>query len=148
MVKSIERWLGTDMATKVMLGITLLLVLTTMILAGLTIPDIASNTESGRRTDDLAACRAQYLAPVNEATVLVFDTYGQVQDALGDAVVASIRQDPTALALIAADIEQAVRTRQEAIALLYEASAIYDDATHLSSENPDEFLANCRENQQ
>lgn len=143
MVQSIERWLGSDMATKIMLGITLLLVATTMLLAGLTIPDIVSNTESGRRTDDIAGCRAEYRADVDDATVILFDAYGDVQSGLSEAVIASIRQDPTTLALVAAELAAAEKAKAQSVDALFVANDTYRAAVELSQTDPQAFLDEC-----
>lgn len=145
MADRIAQVMASDKAMRMMGYLTAGLVLLMMVLLGLSVPNISANTEASRRTDDLASCRASYRAAVDDATVLVFDTYGRVQDAVGSATVAAIRQDPTSLALIAAEIESAVLERQAAIRALFEANEVYDAAVELSSADPDRFLDDCQE---
>lgn len=143
MTRRVEEWLESPAATRLLGWLTLILVATVAGLAALTVPDIRSDTSASRRTDDLASCRAQYRTAFDDATVVVFDTYGAVQDAIGSASVAAIRQDPTTLALIAAEIEGSIQDRQAAISDLLEASDIYNEAVDLSQSDPDAFLSQC-----
>lgn len=155
----IARALASDRAFRVAGWLTLALVLLMLTIARLVIPDIAKNTEANVRTDDLASCRGSYRSDIDEASFAVSEAsfgvttaLGDAQSALSDGVVASIRQDPTTLALVAAELEAAEERKQEAFreavaayGALADAIAAYDAANALSSEDPDRFLAECKE---
>jgi hypothetical protein len=144
-VSKAEQWLASDKTTVLMGYVTVLLVASTMVLAILFVPNIASNTEASRRTDDLASCRAEFRAKIDEANFQVSIALGEAQSGLSDAVVASIRQDPTTLALIAAEITTAEDRKAEAYVQLKLANDAYGAAVELSNEDPDEFLRQCAE---
>lgn len=161
MADRIARFLASDHSLRVAGYATALLVLAMVVLAGLTIPSILSNTQASRRTDDLASCRASFRAAIDDANLVVLEAnwgvtiaLGASQTALSDAVVASIRQDPTTLALIAAELEVAEERKAAAYAALgdafgdlSDANQSYTDAIQLSREDPRRFLANCKEQQ-
>lgn len=140
-------WLGTNGASKFISRATFAGVLTTLILAAILIPKILDNTDASRRTDDLTSCRATYRADIDHAMTVVLTTHGDELDAVGAAAVAAIRQDPTTLALVAAQIETATTARQAAIGALLDASDAYDAAVRRSREDPDKFLADCEDRQ-
>jgi hypothetical protein len=144
-VSKAEQWLASDKTTVLMGYVTVLLVASTMVLAVLFVPNIASNTEASRRTDDLASCRAEFRAKIDEANFQVSIAIGEAQSGLSEAVVASIRQDPTTLALIAADITTAEDHKAEAYVQLKLANDAYKTAVELSNDDPDEFLRQCSE---
>ena len=144
MADRLARVLASDQVMRIMGAFTAALVLVMLVLAGLTVPQIASNTQASRRTDDLASCRAQHRAAIDSANYQVDSTSGQVQDAQGQAIVAAIRQDPTTLALIAAEIETAIEARREAEAGLFTAIEDYEAAAALSRTDPERFLFDCK----
>jgi hypothetical protein len=117
-----------------------------VVVGGFYLSAISQDTTASRRTDQLASCRAQFRSDIDDATVHLFDTYGDVQTGISRAVVASIRQDPTTLALIAADLELAEREKDAAVDALIAASARYEAAVDLSQADPGQFLAQCQEN--
>lgn len=138
-----EEWLASDKTTRLMGYVTIILVASTMVLAILFVPNIASNTEASQRTDEIAGCRATFRALIDEANFKVSIALGEAQSGLSDAVVASIRQDPTTLALVAADIEAAEQRKADAYVQLKLANDGYKAAVDLSNEDPDEFLRQC-----
>lgn len=139
----LEGWLASDRMTRILGYVTAALVVVMFLLAGFTIPDIVSNTEASRRTDDLASCRAKYRAEVDDAQVHLFDAFGDVQSGIANGVVAAIRQDPTALALVAAELDMAEERKGEALAAMIEAGDTYRQAVDLSQSDPDRFLEEC-----
>jgi hypothetical protein len=139
--------LVTDRALRIAGYATAVVAVFTVVLGGFYLNSISSDTTASRRTDDLASCRAQFRSDIDDATVHLFDTYGDVQTGISRAVVASIRQDPTTLALIAADLELAERAKDEAVVALIEASDRYEAAVDLSRLDPSAFLSQCQENQ-
>lgn len=139
-------WLESPFATRVLGWATLTAVLVMLGFAVFLIPDIASNTDASRRTDDLASCRAQYRSAVDDANVVLLDAFGDVQTGIANGVVAAIRQDPTTLALVAADLDAAEERKQEAVAGMVAASDAYRQAVDLSQTDPDLFLDQCKEN--
>lgn len=143
MTDRVERWLGSDRATRALAVLTLVFVVVVMVAAGLTVPQIVSNTEASRRTDNLASCRAAYAAKSDQARDKVLATHGDVLSGVGTAVVNAIRQDPVALEAIAEQLVEYERARAEATADLVDASNAYADAVLLSQENPGAFLAEC-----
>jgi hypothetical protein len=145
MADRIARALASDRAFRVAGWLTLSLVLLMLVIARLVIPDISENTEANVRTDELAGCRAFYRAAIDDANFGVTVALGEAQTALSDAVVASIRQDPTTLALIAARLETAEEHKAAAFAVLNDANIAYDEAVDLSREDPSRFLRECKE---
>ncbi len=143
MTGRIEAWLGSDGATRIMGWVTVALVFSTLLLAVLFIPTIASNTEASQRTDEIAGCRATYRAKIDDANFAVSLAVGEAQSGLSDAVVLSIRDDPKSLSDVAAAIEVAEVHKDDAYLRLKIANDAYVDAVELSRSNPDEFLRRC-----
>jgi len=122
--------------------------LTLMILvwAAVNVPAIRENTDANVRTDDLVSCRATYRADVDNATVDLAIAEGAVQDGIAASVVASIRQDPTVLGLVADQITAATESRSSALVELRHAADEYSEAVDRSVVDPDLFLTRCKEN--
>lgn len=140
----VESWLETPAATKLLGWLTLAFVLTVLVLVAVTVPSIRSDTRASRRTDDLASCRAEFRAKIDDATVVLADATADVQTQLSAAVVASIRQDPTTLQLIAEELAAAESAKHAAIDNLYAASDNYKAAVTRSREAPGDFLDACK----
>lgn len=136
-------WLASERATRLLVRGTAVLMAVMVGLAALTVPRIVSNTEASRRTDALASCRARYQADVDKATVRLFDTFGDVQSGIAAGVVAAIRQDPTTLALVAAELNAAEKAKAAALIEMVDASTAYQAAVDLSQTDPDRFLEEC-----
>lgn len=145
MADALARMMVSDKAMRMMGYLTAALVVAMMVLLGMSIPNISENTQASRRTDDLASCRASYRAEIDDADFAVTVALGEAQTALSKGVVASIRQDPTTLALVAAELETAEEHKVEAYAALEDANATYDEAVTLSREDPDQFLDDCKD---
>jgi hypothetical protein len=139
----IAKMLVSDKALRIVGYLTVVLVTVMVVMTGLTIPGIVSNTTSAQRNDNLASCRAEFRAKVDDANIVLLNAFGEVQTGISEAIVASIRQDPTTLALIAADLQTAEAAKHEALVELTDAAADYSDAVRRSRIDPDGFLDDC-----
>lgn len=142
-MKAVTDWLSGPAATRAIGIATLVVAMAMMVLAGLTIPGLVANTEANRRTDDLAACRAEARAGIDEADIELATATARVQALVAVGLSAAVGEDVESLQQVIGQIQAATATVNEAIDELTLAADRYADAVTLSREDPDRFLYLC-----
>lgn len=130
--------------TQWLLGAVLAVMAGVLLFAFLYVPDIREDTGASRRTDELASCRAVYRSQIDRANFDLLDAFGDVQVATAEATVA--RQDSFAQASAALKLAPLLQAQIAARTDLRDAVTAYEAANALSRENPERFLAICKEN--
>lgn len=151
-------WLAGPRSTRWLGWATLALVAGTLMIVGRFGPTLLTNSENARRTDDLAACRAEARAEIDaadirvaEASLALLGANTSVSTALALGLVALQQNDDAAVAAQVSDIQQssidALKAKADsdaAIDDLRAAASNYGESVVLSREDPDGFLQACR----
>lgn len=102
-----------------------------------------NNTDEVRRGNELAACRSEMRADIDDATAALEVANSQLVGMLPEGLAAAMNNPEQLQALL----EQATAARadvDQAVADLVAANARYRESVELSTSNPDEFLERCR----
>lgn len=102
-----------------------------------------NSADEVRRSNELAACRSELRADIDDASTALEVANSQLLGLLPQGIDAAMT-DPAGLAPL---LDQAAATRDAQTAALDDllaANARYRDAAELSAADPDAFLAECR----
>lgn len=145
-MKAIEEWLSGPAATKLIGIATLVVAVSMMVLAALTVPGLVADTAANRRTDDLGACRDEARSGIDDADVDLATATARVQALVAVGLSAAVAEDVESLQQVIGQIQAATDQVDDAIDDLTEAADRYAAAVTLSREDPDRFLALCETN--
>lgn len=123
-------WLQTNKSTQI-LGWATLVVSIVILIIVFKVPSIDKDTAASRNSDEIGVCRDEAHNPIDKVEK-------RWRDAMGLAVATAIRQDTQALIAIADDLDE-ISDDMETTQAKYEADLV------LAREDPEEFLANCRD---
>lgn len=100
--------------------------------------------EAQRRSDEIAACRSEYRAPVDSAIDRLEAARVRRDDGLITGLVASVTNDRQALDRLVGDATEIREQTTDALKAKERATATYAKAVALSRTDPDAFLRACR----
>jgi hypothetical protein len=101
-----------------------------------------NNSDEVRRSNELAACRSELRADIDDATTSLEVANSQLLGLLPEGIAAAMN-DPTLLDELLGQAQAATAAQDDAVNELLAANARYRDAAELSADNPDEFLRQC-----
>lgn len=102
-----------------------------------------NNSDEVRRSNELAACRSELRADIDDATTSLEVANSQLLGLLPEGIAAAMN-DPALLDELLAQAQAASTAQDDAVAALLAANARYRDAAELSAEDPERFLQECQ----
>lgn len=103
-----------------------------------------NNSDEVRRGNDLAACRSEARADIDDASTALEVANSKLVGLL-PAGIAAAMSNPDSLDELLVEATAARDELDEALADLQDANARYRAAVELSTDNPDLFLEQCQE---
>lgn len=103
-----------------------------------------NNTDEVKRGNQLAACRSEARADIDDASTALEVANSKLVGLL-PAGIAAAMSSPDSLDELLAEATAARDDLDQALAELQEANARYRTAVELSTDNPDLFLEQCQE---
>lgn len=136
----------SDRRLNIMLGISLVIAATLVVIAFVAVPKVLSSSstvEAVKDGNEQASCRAQFRGQVDDATANLTAAKAELDVLTNRGLEASARQDHDTLTALLPQLEPARQKTVDLAERLKVATNRYQDLLKMSRTDPDQFIVLC-----